>query len=92
MAANIKNSTTNLSVMAFQIRTGGSIGSGTVFYAVNDEDAIGCRGTSEIQDGGTFPVEGLTPGATYNCQTLFRVNAASTGTYLRKHLTVAPVI
>jgi hypothetical protein len=80
------------SYCTIQIRAGGTIGSGTVFLAAADANAIYNLGVNDNCYGRALRVTGLTAGATYNCQQLFRsANAAATASFLNKHLIVQPV-
>lgn len=76
----------------FQIKTGGTIGSGTTFTAASDDNAIYNSGDYDIEVGRAIRITGLTPLATYNCQQLFRNGSADTATYISKQLAVVPVV
>jgi hypothetical protein len=81
------------SYCTFRIRTGGTIGSGTDFWAAADASAIYNLGTADNSYGRAIRVPGLTAGATYNVQQLFRsAVGTATATFLNKHLAVLPVI
>jgi hypothetical protein len=81
------------SYCTFRLRTGGTVGSGTDVVAALDANAIYNLGTADNSYGRATRVPGLTAGATYNLQQLFRsANAAATATFLNKHLAVLPVI
>jgi len=71
----------------FQVRNGGTVGSGTVFRAPSDTTALRHADTNFIRATATTHVTGLTPGATYNVQQQFRT---ASGTLLcqDKHLVV----
>lgn len=88
----LDSSTTQTALMGFTIRTGSTIGSGTVFKAVSDDDSQRNVGTDEHQGTHSMIVSGLTPGNTYNCQQQFRSNGGATATFIRKRLAVIPVI
>lgn len=88
--ALMQNSGANFSYSAPQVRTGSSIGSGTVVFGADDAYALTHNGTNALRYGGSAPVTGLTAGATYNIQLLHRVTAG-TGTYSRKSIIVEPV-
>lgn len=90
-SASLLNSGANFSIMSFEVRTGGSVGSGTVFLAADDSRIVGYVGTGQLDLGRTLPVSGLTAGSTYNARQMFRVTAG-TGTFLRKNLTVSPQV
>lgn len=57
---------------AFQARTGGTIGSGTIIYTVDDTDSIANGSFANWEGGKESIVTGLTPGTTYNVQMLYR--------------------
>lgn len=84
-----QNSGPNFSYASPQVRAGSTVGSGTVFLAAADENALTHNGTAALRYGGSLQVEGLTAGATYNVQLLHRVTAG-TGTYSRKSLIAKP--
>lgn len=86
-----RNSTTARVYVSWIIRTGGSVGSGSTFLDAGDNGAITVVGTSEIMVGRANLVTGLTAGNTYNIRQRFRNSSASTGTFDRKELIVAPV-
>ncbi len=86
------SSSAQTSLMSFAIRSGSSIGSGTVFLAASDDDAVRNLGTNEIQVTHAVEVTGLTAGSTYNAQQAFRVSGGATATYARKRLAVIPVV
>lgn len=90
-SAFIDNSTTPRSLVTFRIRTGSSIGSGSDVVAALDVNAIGAVNVDDTTYGKTVTVTGLTPGATYNCQQLFKVSSASMGTFQQKQLSVTPL-
>jgi len=85
------NSGANFCLCGVQVRAGGSIGSGTIAYAVSDNDAVTTGGTTEFGLCRVSLVTGLTAGSTYNVQQLFRVTAG-TGTFERKHLVAQPQV
>lgn len=74
---------------AIQIRTGGSIGSGTLVLTASDDESIYFLGSNDIRHSMSRLMTGLTAGSTYNVQQLFRVTGG-TGTFNRKHLVVQP--
>jgi hypothetical protein len=83
------NSGAGFSLCTIQVRTGAVVGSGTLILTAADNEAIINTGTSSNRNGVTRLLEGLTPGAQYNCQQLFRVQSG-TGSFLRKQLIVTP--
>lgn len=83
------NSGGGYSVCTPQVRTGAVVGSGTLVLTAADNEALVNTGTSSNRNGATRLLEGLTPGAQYNVQQLFRVQSG-TGSFLRKQLIVTP--
>lgn len=78
---------------AVQVRTGGTVGSGTIVYAATDSDMILTAQTNgdATRHMSFAEVTGLTAGDTYNAQMLGKVeNAANTGHWLFKFLKVIP--
>lgn len=83
-------STTSFVYCTVEVRAGGVVGSGTVFSAAGDGEAV--KHQTNVQTfgfGRSRLITGLTPGATYNIRQMFRVSAG-TGTYLNKHMIVEP--
>lgn len=79
----MSNSGVGYSICNFEIRVGASIGTGTVFFALDDnEGVVNSRPVARL-------ITGLTGGTTYNIRQLFRVQSG-TGTFLRKSLFVIP--
>jgi hypothetical protein len=85
----IANSSGSYSYGGFQVRAGGSIGSGTVFLAVSVDTAVNANTADLRTQSRPVLVTGLTSGSTYNVQQLF-ARDANTLTALRKSLTVIP--
>jgi hypothetical protein len=80
---------TSFNFCSYEIRTGGTIGSGTVFQAAADSTALV---VSQVNSQSTHEhVTGLTPGATYNIRQMFRVDG-NTGRFINKQLTIHPCI
>lgn len=75
---------------AFEVRAGGTVGSGAVFQAAVDTKAI-VLGAASLAMTYTTLVTGLTPGSIYNVRQMFRVSAG-TGTYAWKELCVGPCL
>lgn len=88
----ITNSTTAAGVVTFQVRTGTVLGSGTSVQAGADTISTQHLGTGTGTHGAHALVEGLTPGSDYNITQMFRVTSASTGTFARNEITIAPCI
>lgn len=90
ISARISDGTgADLARMSFEVREGAVIGSGTVVSTADEPRAVAHTGTSAMQAGNSFPVTGLTPGATYNVQQMFGTGGG-TGTYSYKKLAVYP--
>lgn len=87
----VNSTAANSARIGHTLRTGGSIGSGTVVQAADDARALTVVGTDPMAATRITPITGLTPGATYNVQQAFRVSAG-TGTYSNKSLSVVPVV
>lgn len=86
----ISNSGAGYSVCTYVIRSGGTIGSGTVLLAAAFEHAIVNVGTSSNRKSAVQSWS-ATPGATINIRQAFRV-ASGTGTFSRKFLSVKGLI
>lgn len=91
-SAFLDNSTTGRNYLAFDIRTGSTIGSGTSFRAASDADMVASLGSNDMTMGRSVLVTGLTPGAIYNCQQAFKTSSGTTASYSWKQLVVQPVI
>jgi hypothetical protein len=74
-----------------EVRTGGTVGSGTVVLAPSDARTVRTNlgGTHTVRAGATHLLTGLTGGATYNARILHRVTS-STGEFFQRALIVAP--
>jgi hypothetical protein len=88
--ADLSNSTTTASFISPVVRTGGTVGSGSTVAAASLDEAIHVAGTNGHHFGNTRLITGLTAGTTYNVRLEHRVGGASTGTALRRHVTVVP--
>ena len=79
------------SFCTIRVRTGDTIGSGTDVLPAGDDDAVITNVAAVvIRAGVDVPVDGLTPGNTYNAQQLFKNDAAGTCTVSRKKIIVKP--
>jgi hypothetical protein len=84
---------TSWTVISFEVRTGTTVGSGTV--VISADDARSARmyvqstaaGMKYAPAARAMPVGGLTPGAGYNVRPMFKVGA-STGAYLNRWVVV----
>jgi hypothetical protein len=88
-SAQIVNSTTAATRVAPVVRTGGTIGSGTVVQAGIDGNAVVVQGTNSIRLGTSVLISGLTPGDTYNVRLEHRVTTG-TGTASLRTVVVDP--
>jgi hypothetical protein len=88
-ACGLLHSGASFTICSFEIRTGGTIGTGTVHTAATDSRAIQATGTNEVQAGRTSRITGLTPGNTFNVQLMYRTQAA-TATINRVEVEVMP--
>jgi hypothetical protein len=88
--ASVDNDTAAQSTLCTPVvRTGSTIGSGTVVRAASDVDALAGAGTDGIHIGGNVLQTGLTPGVTYNVRLEHRVTGGI-GTLLRRSVLVGP--
>lgn len=90
LQAFVDNSTSARTTFSFNIREGGVVGSGNLFYSGDDEEGIANLGSDDSRHGSETHVTGLTPGDTYNVRGKGRVSSASTGTVQHQHLIVKP--
>lgn len=85
--------TSQFALMAFEIRTGSTIGSGTLVQAASDN--IQCQGTAtaETTSSNSKLVTGLSAGSVYNIRAMYRTQAGGvTGTYNRPHIAHIPAL
>jgi len=86
--------------MSFEVRAGGTVGSGTVFLSAADSRSTGPWRPNSAAAGYKYApaslrllVSGLTPGDTYNVRTLFRSdNAGASAAVHHRQLLVEPVM
>lgn len=71
------------------IRTGSTVGAGSVIVAADDSRALISAGTELAQMGTSRLVTGLTPGTVYNVR-LEHLQSGGVGTLLRRAVAVAP--
>lgn len=67
------------SLMAPEVRTGASIGGGSIVYTANDDDSVGSGNTQDGSGSRSILVPGLTAGAAYHARAAYRRNGG-TGT------------
>lgn len=90
-AGMFNSSATPFNLVSFEVRTGATIGSGTVVTAASDTYALQKYGTSEFHYGATFQVSGLTAGSSYNAQLMYKTQS-DTMTINRPGIVVDPVL
>src|SRR5690349_24065407 len=73
----IKNSTAGRSLCAWELRTGATIGSGTLITPASDATSLMAIGTNESTGARAELLTGLTPNTSYNLVQVFR---SSSGT------------
>ena len=77
--------------IGFEIRTGATIGSGSVFWAYDIDRAVINFLTTNIRAGmGPFFVTGLTPGATYNIRNMIASGTTTASTFAWGRVGVVP--
>lgn len=89
-AAYMFNSGSNFTQTSPSVRTGGTVGSGTVILASADARSTTHNGTTGEREGAMTRVTGLTAGATYNVALEHRVGAG-TGSFQNREVTVVPL-
>jgi hypothetical protein len=73
----------------FQVREGGSVGSGTIVHVASNDDSISLVGTGNAEFGKTSLVSGLVAGNTYNVQMLYLRDAgAGTASFARRSVLI----
>lgn len=86
----LDNSGANFTLCTVEVREGSSIGSGNVVLPASDENALTMEGQNQFRMGMFVPVDGLTPGASYNVQLMHRVTGG-TGTLDDREVLVIPL-
>lgn len=76
--------------LSFEVRTGTTVGSGTVFWAGNDLYALANSATTSFDTGRSILVPSLTAGASYHARLLIRTGAG-TGYFARCRVVVIPL-
>lgn len=84
------NLTAGRTYLSWVLRTGGTIGSGTVFLAASDARAMHNMSAEDNEYGATFYVSGLTAGNSYNVRNAGRVTSG-TGESQNRELIVQPI-
>lgn len=92
---NLNTATAEVLLLSAEVRTGSTVGSGTVIAASDDDWAveIGKTGADRLGASRSRPITGLTAGTTYNVAVRHRnfVSVASAGTVLFRNVTVIGV-
>jgi hypothetical protein len=94
IAAMLDQTTTgNGSYIGIEIRSGSTIGSGTVFTTPVTWDSLGVGQDTNARVTATRRnlYTGLTPGATYNCRALLATTPAGTANAYYRKITIDPV-
>lgn len=79
-------------VIAPEVRSGGTIGAGTVVYANNfTSDGFGNYNTAYVHGWSTAVVDNLTPGATYNTYAYVSSSGSAGATWTLGHAKVIPL-
>lgn len=84
------NSGANFTQTSPSVRTGSTVGSGTVVLASSDARSTNHNGTTGERAMGSTRVTGLTPGDTYNVALEHRVGAG-TGSFQNREVIVTPL-
>lgn len=80
-------------LVSFQIATGNIVGSGTVVQAPNDNIQIQGTASTETSESTFYPVTGLSAGAAYNIQLMYRtISVSFTGTINRPRVAIMPML
>jgi hypothetical protein len=88
-ASLFNNTAAQFTVVSSVIKTGSTVGAGTLFLAAGDDRGLVATGTDPIQVGMSELITGLTHGDVYNVRLEHRVGA-NIGTILRRWVVVAP--
>jgi hypothetical protein len=76
--------------VTIEVREGSMVGSGTVVLAASDLNGFYHEGVNQVRGGMFHPVDGLTPGASYNVRLMHRV-LGGTGTVDDRKVIVIPL-
>lgn len=92
IAARMTNTVAgNASVISAEVRTGSTVGGGTVVEAADDGRAARQSGTPFNRVGITHLLTGLTPGASYNARILHKNSASgNVASFAQRELIVQP--
>lgn len=91
-----QTNSTNEAVVSFAVRTGGTIGSGTVVLGPSGDRSLVCgmavvtSAPARLQASRRYPVTGLTTGSTYNVRVEFATSPAGTCEVFKRELLIEP--
>jgi hypothetical protein len=85
------NTASVFALSSAEVRTGATIGSGTVVSAASDLSALESGAADRIQASRHRIVTGLTAGSTYNVSLWHRVSSAGNATIFDRNVAVLPV-
>lgn len=83
------SSSTQAAYCTFEIRRGGTPGSGTILLAASDDYFVASSGSLTEEASRVSLITGLTPGTIYNCRQLFRSTSGSAA-FEKKELIANP--
>lgn len=90
-SAVLDNTTANVdTVLSIEVRTGATVGSGTVIQSASDQVALVNEGQNAIRGSMFFPIDDLSPGTNYNVRLMHRVTGG-TGTVNNRRVEVMPL-
>jgi hypothetical protein len=91
-AARIQSNTAAVrGLSSAEVRTGGTIGSGTVVSAAGDQSALETGAADRLQASRHRLVTGLTAGSTYNVSLWHKVSSAGNATIFDRDVAVYPL-
>lgn len=84
---------TNLTVVSAEVRTGSTVGSGTVVSAADNDSALelGQAATTRLQAAQYRDVTGLTAGSTYNVSIWHHTSSGDSATIYNRRVMVEPI-
>jgi hypothetical protein len=84
---------TNLTLVSAEVRTGSTVGSGTVVDAASDNSALehGQASTDRLQASRHRAVTGLTAGSTYNVSLWHKTTSGDNSTIYQRDVMVEPI-
>lgn len=89
-SATLYHTTTGTTTLGFEIRTGGTVGSGTVIVSADDTKALVQQSAVAVGATKGITVTGLTPGNTVNIQQMWKTSTGQ-GNSQWKELCVQPI-